>query len=366
MSVITLRELAADTALGENTKGSLLTSLEIDTNFHFLNEKKIDVDGSIPMQGDLVLQGNLVSDNNSLTITTNAIGAGSITIDGDITVTGNLNIEGTQTTAEDPVTTSLKQILADGTTSASAADGAGIEVRGDSLWASILFDASNNRWVSDIDFSATDFELTGSGEKLSNLTSLRSFVGASDSFTTNYSSTNYVTSGEDLETSVSNLDAQLGLNTSAINNNVSSLKTYTGGDLGSTDYQTEYTEANTVSSGDSLEKGIDDLDINSKYTITSHESRTSTFVAESGVEYRVTPPANNLIDLTLPATQKGVVSVVLTDASNGRYIRVWGSNNESIENNVDGTGNGIPGTIKTENQFFLFRWDELSNTWRIR
>lgn len=347
MSVITLRELAADTALGENTKGSLLTSLEIDTNFHFLNEKKIDVDGSIPMQGDLVLQGNLVSGDT-----------GSITIDGDITVTGNLNIEGTQTTAEDPVFTSLKQILADGTTSASAADGAGIEVRGDSLWASILFDASNNRWVSNIDFSATDFELTGSGEKLSNLTGLRSFVGASDSFTTNYSSTNYITSGEDLETSVSNLDAQLGL--------ISSLKTYTGGDLGSTDYQTEYTEANTVSSGDSLEKGIDDLDIHSKYTITSHESKTTTFVAESGVEYRVTPPANNLIDLTLPATQKGVVSVVLTDASNGRYIRVWGSNNESIENNVDGTGNGIPGTIKTENQFFLFRWDELSNTWRIR
>jgi hypothetical protein len=358
MSVITLRELAADTALGENTKGSLLTSLEIDTNFHFLNEKKIDVDGSIPMQGDLVLQGNLVSSNNSITIS--AGGTGTVTID------GNLNITGEQQSESDIVTTSLKQILANNTTSASLADTAGLEIRGDSLWASILFDASNNRWVSDIDFSATDFELTGSGEKLSNLTSLRSFVGASDSFTTNYSSTNYVTSGEDLETSVSNLDAQLGLNTSAINNNVSSLKTYTGGDLGSTDYQTEYTEANTVSSGDSLEKGIDDLDINSKYTITSHESRTSTFVAESGVEYRVTPPANNLIDLTLPATQKGVVSVVLTDASNGRYIRVWGSNNESIENNVDGTGNGIPGTIKTENQFFLFRWDELSNTWRIR
>ena len=99
----------------------------------------ITVNNELILRSDLTVENTLFSDN----ITSN-----NITVDGDAVITGNLTVQGTTTTINSTtLVVEDKNIeLAKGSTTALAADGAGITVLGPATPASLTYSASDDTW----------------------------------------------------------------------------------------------------------------------------------------------------------------------------------------------------------------------------
>jgi len=316
-------------------KGAPLTTDEVDDNFDSLLPK----DGSAPLEGNLTIQGlNINIDNASNRLT---IGGSSSIID----IPGTLN-----TTAELNPTVNGKTFTVDAdSTTKSDSDGAGIKI-GNSV-INLLYNSTSDAWEATtnvtgegVKMKSEDFITDANGSlstTISNVGDLELFTGSNGSSSPSYSGTNYLTSETTLQDAVIRLDAEI--------NNIATVTT-------------NYTEENTVTSGESLQKGIDDLDIHSKYTITKFEERTNNVEALSGTEYMITPSSNETVEVTLPETKKGTVAIRLMNNSDGRQIRVAGSIGDSIEKRTTDAA-----IISNEGQTIYFVWDTTEEgTWRIR
>ena len=358
MSTIILRENSPNPNFDETTKNSPLDSSEGDSNFQNLNATKLENDGSMPINGDLTLNGDLNSDNTSMVIETNATGQIiSVTIDGDLTVNGVLDAN---QQSQSPVIAGKIITVDEDASNKTEADNAGLQIGSPSI-VSLKYNSTNDVFLasdSDVGFQGNDF-FTNSGESLLNnvseIDSLRGFVGASDSFTPIYSSTNFVNNGDSLEDSIGVLDTEL--------NDLSQIKTYTGADDG---FSTSYTEDNTVSDGDSLETSIDKLDqitkfVVSKVSLVGGDPLGNNFSAVSSTLFLVTPNEGEEVICTLPSSNKGRLSVRLENDSLGRSVTVNGFSGDQIESLA--VGEGI--TIDQQKFTVDFLWDETNSVWRV-
>ena len=330
-----------------NVKGSPLTPQEMDTNFDSLLPK----DGSNPIEGDITVQGiltiqglNIAIDNASDTLT---IGGPSDTVEIPGTLETSISqsptVEGKTFTVDSDSSTKLES------------NGAGLKVGTNTV--NLLYNNTTDAWEATTNISgegvnmkANDF-LTDAGgslsDTISDVSNLEMFTGSMGASSTDYTTTNYLASESTLSEALIKIDTELK-NISDSLGNVQNASA-------------NYTEENTVTSGESLEKGIDDLDIHSKFTITKFEKSSSSIEAISGTEYMISPSAQETLDVTLPSAKKGIVGVRMMVGGSGEAIRVTGDTGDSIEE--QGTDQAL---ITQDNQTIYFIWDTTYNTWRIR
>jgi hypothetical protein len=172
-------------------------------------------------------------------------------------------------------------------------------VDGFTVWIEQGTDA-DTLWVYD----STTWVQRGSGDQ-TELGFLRTFVGktGSGSETPSYSSTNYVTIGNSLETAIGDLDAQVGTNATNIGTNSTNITTLQNEDgfirtfIGKSASGSEtpsYSSTNYVTNGNSLETAIGSLDTQVKVNtdllasarteVTSNNVTTQTTVDNVNVD----------------------------------------------------------------------------------
>lgn len=121
--------------------------------------------------------------------------------------------------------------------------------------------SADQQWVYD----GTNWVQFGGASSTLELGYLRTFMGktAAGSETPTYSSTNYITTGNSLEIAIGDLDSQVGTNAGSISTNAGNISTNTGAisTINTNIGTLLYTEENFVTDSESITTSIDALDI---------------------------------------------------------------------------------------------------------
>lgn len=344
---IQLRENTPSSGLEdtENLLGTALTNSQVDDNFQFLNQNKLDKDGKV-VANSINIDGITISKNNSGQLAiSGTVNAADGFVGEDIS---ELTVQSKYVVLGVPEIQSIEDANTGGMKLGDVEDGASngfvnlIFDSGTMCWTAAVYDDPNDAYEPYIGFNADDFIIRDTEITLLNIND------------------NLIDAEEDITNLRSDVDGLIAEDLPTLVNQVK-------GNV-STEFELTNENESVLNEFDTVFEALDKINKVLLYTIHKVETKTNDFSANSSTFYIVNPVDSEtplIVSLPtgtsggVPVENRGLVSFKLI--GNGS-MHIKPNNNDKIENDIGSTNNLI---IDVPNITVQLIWDSANSSWRV-